>query len=129
MQADTRFIQHIKHTGQMRTDLGGQPDPLGLAAGQCTGQPVQGQIFQADILEELQAAADFLEHHIGDLGLCFRQFQMIDPVQGLHNRHLGEAVDIPVPDPYAQGLLIQPPAAALRTGTLKHEGMVPFLGH
>ena len=129
MQTDGRLIQHIQHAGQVRADLGGQPDALGFPARQCAGQPVQSQILETHILEELQAAADFLEHHVGDLRLGFRQFQMFDPVQGLNHGHLGEFMDILIPDPDAEGLLIEPPAAALRAGTFKHEGMVPFLGH
>src|SRR6056300_995814 len=35
MQPDRWFIQHIKNTGQARSDLAGQSDPLAFAARQC----------------------------------------------------------------------------------------------
>ena len=47
MQADTGLIQHVEHAGQMRADLGGQPDPLAFAAGKGSGCPGKGQIAQA----------------------------------------------------------------------------------
>jgi hypothetical protein len=34
VQTDRRLIQHIEHSDQPGADLGGQPDPLRLAAGQ-----------------------------------------------------------------------------------------------
>ena len=34
MQADGRLVEHVQHADQTRTDLGGQPDALGLTAGQ-----------------------------------------------------------------------------------------------
>ena len=34
VQPDRRFVQHVQHADQPGADLGGQPDPLRLAAGQ-----------------------------------------------------------------------------------------------
>ena len=54
VQPDRRFVQHVQHPGQARPDLGGQPDPLRLPAGQRRGRPVQRQITQAHIDQESQ---------------------------------------------------------------------------
>ncbi|MNF13846.1 hypothetical protein D3C80_2158320 [compost metagenome] len=32
MQADRRFVEHVKHTGQTRADLRGKPDALAFTA-------------------------------------------------------------------------------------------------
>ena len=32
MQADRRFVEHVKHAGQARPDLRGKPDALAFAA-------------------------------------------------------------------------------------------------
>ena len=34
VQTDRRLVEHVQHAHQSRADLGGQPDALGLAAGQ-----------------------------------------------------------------------------------------------
>ncbi len=41
MQANRRFVQHIHHAGQTRTDLRSQPNPLRLAARQRVGAAFQ----------------------------------------------------------------------------------------
>jgi len=49
VQTDGRLVQNIGHADQTGTDLAGQADTLRLAAGQCVGIAIQGQIIQADI--------------------------------------------------------------------------------
>ena len=47
-------------------DLGGQADPLGLAAGESAGGAVHGHVVQADAIKELEAALDLLEYLVRD---------------------------------------------------------------
>ena len=35
MQADRRFVEHVKNAGEARSDLRGEPDTLAFAAGKC----------------------------------------------------------------------------------------------
>ena len=42
VQTNGRLVQNIQHAHQGRTDLGGQPDTLALAAGQSARLPAQG---------------------------------------------------------------------------------------
>ncbi len=67
VQADGRFVEHVHDAGQARADLAGQADALGLAAGQGVGAPVQGQVAQAHVDQEVQPGADFLDDAVGDL--------------------------------------------------------------
>ena len=41
MQTDTWFIQNVQHSDQSGADLRRQPYPLGFAAGQRPGRPVE----------------------------------------------------------------------------------------
>ena len=54
MQSDARFIEHIKHTGQARTDLRGKPDALGLTAGKRAALAIQRQVTKADFGKKFQ---------------------------------------------------------------------------
>ena len=66
VQADGGFVQHIKHAGEARTNLRGEADALAFTARQRAGHARERQIVQADIDEEAQALADFLENAGGD---------------------------------------------------------------
>ncbi len=66
MKADAGFVKYIEHTGQFRTDLGGQPDSLALSTGQGVGRPVQGQIAQAHIIQKCQARGNLLDDFFGN---------------------------------------------------------------
>ena len=67
-----RLVQHVEHADQAGADLGGQPDPLRLAAGQRAGRPVERQVVQADVEQEAEPGVDLLEHPLGDLLLARR---------------------------------------------------------
>ena len=58
MQADGRFIEHIEHAGKVGSELRGEADPLGLAAGKGFRGALQREIAEADVVEELQALLD-----------------------------------------------------------------------
>jgi hypothetical protein len=61
MQADGRLVQNIQHAAQLRSDLRGQADALGFAAGERGGGTRQAQIIEADGGEKLQAIADLFD--------------------------------------------------------------------
>ena len=52
VQPNGGFIQDIQHPHQAGTNLGGQPDPLALAAGKGTGAAGQRQVIEPHIAEE-----------------------------------------------------------------------------
>jgi hypothetical protein len=69
VQADGGLVQHVEHAGQARADLRGEADALALAARQRAGIARQRQIVEADVVEEAQALADFLQDAHRDLVL------------------------------------------------------------
>ena len=73
VQPDARLVQHVEHPDQPGADLGGQPDPLRLAAGQAGGGSAERQVVQADVEQELEPLVDLLEHPLGDLPLPLAQ--------------------------------------------------------
>jgi hypothetical protein len=90
VQADGGLIKHIEHAGEAGADLRGKPDALALAARQRAGIARQRQVIEADIVQELQPVADFLEDAHGDLVLLVIELrrQLIEPVP----RHCGSTV-------------------------------------
>ncbi len=123
VQADGRLVQHIEHAGEAGADLRGEADALALAAGQRAGGAGEGEIFEADVVEEFQAVADFLEDAPGDLVLLgverLRQFE--EPVAGALDRQFGDLADVLAVDLDAQRLGLEAIAVA---GGAGHVGEV-----
>ena len=44
VQAHTRLVEDIHDAGKLGTDLGGEPDPLRLSAGEGCGGATQGKV-------------------------------------------------------------------------------------
>ena len=75
VQADARLVEHVQHADQAGPDLGRQPDPLRLAAGERAGRSVEGEVVQADVDQEPQPLVDLLEDADRDLLLARRQLE------------------------------------------------------
>ena len=72
VQADRGLVEHVEHAGEAGADLRGEANALALAAGQRAGGARQRQIIEADVDQEFQPLADFLEHADADLVLLAR---------------------------------------------------------
>ena len=73
VQANRRFIEHVEHAAQPRTNLRGQPDALRLAAGKSCGRTVEREIAQSDSQQKIDALADFAQRTPGDFSLPQRE--------------------------------------------------------
>ena len=58
VQADRRLVEDVEHAHQSAADLPGQPDALHLAAGERRRGAIEGEIFQAHVLEESAAGRE-----------------------------------------------------------------------
>jgi hypothetical protein len=92
VQADRGLVEHIEHAGEARADLRGEPDALALAARQRARRARQREIFEADIDQEAQPLADFLEDALGDLVLLVVELfgQRLEPLARAADRQLGD---------------------------------------
>ena len=59
MQANRRFIKHVKHTAQIRTKLRGQTNPLRFAAAQGFRRTPERQISEPDVFHKAQSLPNF----------------------------------------------------------------------
>ena len=96
VQADRRLVEHIEHAGEAGADLRGEADALALAARQRAGRAREREIIEADVDQEFQPVADFLEHADGDLVLLRGQplRQLGEPLQRAFDRHVGGLADV-----------------------------------
>ena len=69
MQADRGLIEDVHDADQAGADLAREPDALRFAARQRFGAAIERQVVEADVAQEAQALADFLD----DLAPRFRR--------------------------------------------------------
>ena len=120
MQADRGLVEDVKDSDQRRPDLGGQPDPLCLAARQRCRRALERQVADAHVVEEAQPLVDLAQDHARDLALGVRQLELLDPVDRAPRRHARELVDAEPADLDRERLGPQPRAMALGTRTQRH---------
>ncbi len=94
VEADRRLVEDVEDADQAGTDLGGQPDPLRLAAGQRPGGPVEGEVVEADVEQEVEPLLDLLEHPLADLALAHRQVEGAQVLRGLVDRQRADLGDV-----------------------------------
>jgi hypothetical protein len=58
VKPNARFIEDIKHPGEIRSELSGESNPLGLAAGERVRRAVESEVPQAYLVEKPQSLAN-----------------------------------------------------------------------
>jgi hypothetical protein len=120
VQADGRLVQHVADALQVRSQLRRQADALRLAARQRGRGAVQGQVAQADLLQEGQARTDLAEHVTGDVVRAALQRQRVDPAQRLVDAESGDGGDGLGSEAHRPRDRVQARAAAVRAGQVAH---------
>ena len=94
VQTDGRLVEHVEHADQAGADLGGEPDALRLAAGECPGGAVEGEVVEPDVEQEAEPLVDLLEHPLADLALAVGHLQRRQVLGGLPDRQRRDLGDV-----------------------------------
>ena len=108
VEADGGLVEDVEDPHEGRADLGGEPDPLPLAAGEGAGGPVQGEVVEPHVDEEGEPFADLLEDPAGDLLLLGGQSEGAEEGQGVGDGQGRHVADVPSPHGDEERLLFQP---------------------
>ena len=81
VEADRGLVEDVEDADQAGADLGGQPDALGLAAGERAGRAVEGEVVEADVEQEVEPLLDLLEHPLADLPLAGGQLDLAEELR------------------------------------------------
>ena len=98
VEADRRLVEDVEDADQAGADLGREPDPLRLAAGQRPGRPVEGEVVEADVEQEVEPLEDLLEDPLADLLLARGQVEAAQEVGGLVDRERADLGDVALAD-------------------------------
>ena len=121
MQADGRLVQNVQHAHEPRADLRGEPDALRLAAGERGRGPLEREVVQPHVHEELEPRLDLLHDGPGDVALLALEGKPLEEAQTLGRAHLGDLVDGLAAHRHRENLRLQALAAA---GGARHDGEV-----
>ena len=93
VEADGGLVENVEDAAKARADLGGEADALAFAAGEGGGVAVEGEIAEADGVEELQALDDFFAEAFGDEGLARGEADGAGAIEGAVHGERGEFGD------------------------------------
>ena len=93
MQADGGFVEDIEDANQAGADAGGQPHPLHFASAERVGGTIQGEILDADLLQEAEPLDDLRHQGLGDRLLLGFDLQVGEELEGCLDRLAGDLVD------------------------------------
>ena len=127
VQADARLVEHVEHPHQPGADLRGQPDPLRLAARERARAAVEVQIVQPDAQQQLQPAADLLQHLPAGVGAAAGRLDRAEKRVQLVEVELADVVDGLAGDGEQQPGGAEPRAVAVGAGVLDHHLVEPRL--
>src|SRR5882724_124333 len=75
VEADGRLVENVKRADEMRAERRGELDALRFAAREGGSEAIEGEVVEADFVEELEATANFFQDFVGDGFLHFGQLQ------------------------------------------------------
>src|SRR2546430_1149426 len=75
VEADGRLVENVKRADEMRAERRGELDALRFAAREGGSEAIEGEVVEADFIEELEATANFFKDFVGDGFLHFGQLQ------------------------------------------------------
>ena len=70
VESDRRLVEDVEDADQPGPDLGREPDALRLTAGQRTAGPVEREVVETDVEQEVQPLLDLLQDPLRDLLLA-----------------------------------------------------------
>ena len=126
VQADRGLVQDVEHADQARADLRGQPDALRLPSGQGPGGPVQGQVVQAHVDQELESCPNLFQDPLGDHVLAIRELELVEERDLVLDRLRRELPDADPPHGDCQGLGLEARALAGPARHVTHVLLQPF---
>ena len=126
VQADRGLVEDVEDADEAGADLGREPDPLRLAAGERRRAALERQVADPDRVEEPQPLADLADDQPRDRALGLGQLERLDPLQRPPRRELRVLVDVQPADGDREALRPQPRAAARRARPQRHQRLDPL---
>ena len=126
VEADRRLVEDVEDADELRADLRREAEPLRLAARERRRRAIQGQVADADIVEERQALANLLQDPDADQLLGLGQVELSEEAERPIHRHPRELVDRAAADRHGEHLGLEARAVAHRARPQRHVLLDPL---
>ena len=126
VEADRGLVEDVHDPDQAGADLGREPDPLRLAAGERARRAIEREVADADVLEEGEPFGDLAHDQARDRLLGLGHLEALDPLGRGARRHRAVLGDADPADLDREALRPQPGAAAVGAGLLRHVALDPL---
>ena len=126
VEADRGLVEDVEDADELRADLGREPQPLGLAAGERLRGPVELEVADADVVEEGEPLPDLLDDPVPDQLLGGRQAELVEERERARDGHPREVVDRAAADGDGEHLGLEAGAVARRAGPEAHVLLDPL---
>jgi hypothetical protein len=122
VEADARLVEDVQHADEPAADLPGEADALRLAARERRGGAVERQVVEADVQQETEAGADFLQQLAGDRFRHVGQLRLVavEPRDQLADGRAADFDERLAADADRPGLRVQALAVAVWAADLPH---------
>ena len=111
VQPDRRFVEHVGHVGERRTEVADHLRALRLAARQRAGRPVEAQVAQTDLHERVERVPQRRQQRRD--GRLAQTSHPLGQVADLHRARVGDVLPFDLRGPCR---LVEPRPTALGTG-------------
>ncbi len=98
MKTYRRLVHYVQRFCERRSELARQVHPLRLTAGKSTRKPGKSQVFEADLVQEIQPRPYLLQYLRRDGDLVFREREVFEEFTELPYRELRQLRDVSVRD-------------------------------
>ncbi len=116
VEPDRRLVEDVHDAGEPGADLGGEPDALGLAAGQGLRRTIEREVFEPHVHQEGEPRRDLVDDPLGDRSFLAGQGERAEERERVAQRQGARLEDGFVADLDVPGFALQARAGALRTG-------------
>ena len=123
VQPDARLVQDVEDALQSGAELRGEANPLRLTSGEGVRAPVEREVAQAHLHEELRPSRDLGEEIPGDPGLALTHLRPAEQWDQLLDRSRRELGKTQGPEPNEAGELVDATPLALGADLLRAEAL------
>ena len=126
MQSNGWFVEHVEHTHEPASDLGGEADALRFSTRERARVAVEREVVEPDVEKKLQSLIDFFQDTFCNHAVAFRQRQRAQHRCTFVDWHIADFVDVVTVDCDRQRNRFEPRTTAFWAWHLAHVALNLF---
>src|SRR5689334_1076612 len=121
MKTNRRFVEHVQHAAQLRSDLRRESNALPFTAGQRRRRAIERQITEAHRLQKLQTILDLAQYRTSNLLFARTELHLLERRDSILDRQRRVFRNPTSTDLHRQRIRTQTPSITLATNRRRNE--------